>query len=60
VIVKRFDTEKAAEKFARAFDCARAFNHLKPLSVIRDGDEFCVENPGNTVRMPIPKREPVK
>jgi hypothetical protein len=59
MIVKRFDTEKAAEKFARAFDHARAFNHLAPLRVVHDGEEWGVENPGNIVRMPVPKREPV-
>lgn len=60
LIVKRFAKEKDAEKWARAFDHARSFNHLPPLVVAPDGDEWTVANPGNEVRTPVPKREPVK
>ncbi len=59
-VAKRFAKEKDAEKFARAFDYARAFNHLAPLYVKSDGNEWIVVNPSNVVRTPVPKREPVR
>lgn len=59
LIAKRFAKEKDAERWARAFDHGRAFNHLPPLYVVTDDGEWVVMNPGNTVRTPVPKREPV-
>lgn len=56
MVVKRFRSEKEAEKWARAFDHARAFNRLKPLVVkALDDDEypFGVDNPSNVLRTPV-------
>jgi len=54
-IVKRFATQRDAEKWARAFDRARLFSNLKPLRVEQDGEEWVVINPGNIVRTPVPR-----
>lgn len=41
-VLKRFDTEKAADKYARQFDHARRFNGLPPLLVQQDGEQWVV------------------
>jgi hypothetical protein len=65
VIIKRFRSEKEAEKFARTFDYARAYSKLKPLRVVvlEDDPEYThgVFNPGNIAKTPVPvPKEPVK
>ncbi len=45
-VLRVFETEKRARKFARAYDTARAFNKLPLLEVMRDGDGmWLVVNP---------------
>ena len=39
---KRFDNEKRAEEWARAFDYARSLLGLPPLRVMKEGDGWLV------------------
>ena len=45
-VLRVFETEKQARKFAHAYDTARTFNKLPLLDVMQDGDgKWLVVNP---------------
>jgi hypothetical protein len=45
VIVKRFDSERDAQLYAWGFAYARRRCKLAPLTIVRDGNQWGVDNP---------------